>query len=486
MTHGITFLPQNQTAQAPDGVTIMDVARQIGVPIDSTCGGRGTCGKCGVTLTPGGRQLACCAVINRDVVAEVPSLPGITSEFSTPPVENARLGLALDVGTTTITAAILDLHTGETLAAGSIRNRQASYGADVIDRISHTMTHADGLRLLQHASASSVNDLISGLANPFAENIHEAIAVGNTTMLHIFLGVSPEPIGVAPFLPAFEGPITMRAADIGLHLHPAALLRTLPHIGAYVGADTVAGILATNLLRHDNGKPRLFLDIGTNVEIVLTTGERTLCTAAPAGPAFEGAHIRCGMGAGDGAIDAVAITDDIHLRVIGDQWPPRGICGSGLISAVAALRKSGLLDSSGRFLTADSQLVLSSQNEIVLTQKDIRALQYAKAAVAAGTNLLLAEMGVTPTGLEEVLLAGAFGSSIDPESVRAIGLVPCVPLERIVPVRNVALAGARIALLSREQREAANRIPEHVEYLELSAQPEFNGVFLEELAFPPV
>lgn len=144
MTHRITFLPQNQTAQAPDGGTIMDVARQIGLPIDSTCGGRGTCGKCEVTLTPGGRQLACCAVITRDFVVEVPPLPGITWEFSTRPAEDAKLGLALDIGTTTITVAVLDLHTGETLAAGSIRNRQASYGADVIERISYTMARADG------------------------------------------------------------------------------------------------------------------------------------------------------------------------------------------------------------------------------------------------------------------------------------------------------------------------------------------------------
>jgi uncharacterized 2Fe-2S/4Fe-4S cluster protein (DUF4445 family) len=271
-------------------------------------------------------------------------------------------------------------------------------------------------------------------------------------MLHIFLGVSPESIGVAPFTPALEGPVTMTAAEIGLNLHSEARVSTLPHIGAYVGADTVAGILATNLMRHDDGKPRLFLDIGTNVEIVLTTGVRTLCTAAPAGPAFEGAHI----------------------------------CGSELISAVAALRKSGLLGSSGRLATPNDAFVSSSATDVGLTQKEIRALQYAKAAVAAGTRILLAHLEVAPTGLEEVLLAGAFGNSIDSESARTIGLVPPVPLERIVPVGNAALAGARIALLSCEQRQAANQIPEHVEYLELSGQPEFNDFFLAALAFPAI
>jgi uncharacterized 2Fe-2S/4Fe-4S cluster protein (DUF4445 family) len=481
MTHRITFLPQTQTTEAPDDCSIMDVARQFGILIDSTCGGQGTCGKCEVTLTPGGRQLACRTVVDRDFVVEVPALPGIPSEVPGRSAENADLGLALDIGTTTITAAILDLHTGEMRAAGSIRNRQASYGADVIDRISYTMTHADGLTLLRRAVATSINDLVGRLIGPHAENVREAIAVGNTTMLHILLGVSPESIGVAPFTPSLPGPVTMTAAEIGLQLHPEASVSTLPHIGAYVGADTVAGILATNLLRLDDGKPRLFLDIGTNVEIVLRAGERTVGTAAPAGPAFEGAHIQCGMAACEGAIEGVQIADEVHLRIIGDRWPPRGICGSGLISAVVALRKCGLLNESGRLHAA---FVLSSAHEIILTQKDIRALQYAKAAVASGTRLLLAHFGLAPCDIEEVLLAGAFGSSIDPESARTIGLVPPVCLERIVPVGNAALAGARIALLSGEEREAANQIPNRVEYLELSAQPEFNDLFLEALAFP--
>jgi uncharacterized 2Fe-2S/4Fe-4S cluster protein (DUF4445 family) len=444
MTHRITFLPQNQTAQAPDSWTIMDAARQFGVPIDSTCGGRGTCGKCGVTLTPGGHQLACRTMIDRDYVVEVPPAPDTILEISGRVAENAHLGLALDIGTTTITAAIVDLDTGETCGAGSIRNRQASYGADVIDRISYTITHADGLTLLRRAVVSSVNDLVGSLIGPNAESVAEAVAVGNTTMLHILLGISPESIGVAPFIPAFEGPVTATAAEIGLQLHPDARVCTLPHIGAYVGADTVAGVLATNLPRHYDGKPRLFLDIGTNVEIVLRTGDRMLCTAGPAGPAFEGSHV----------------------------------CGSRLISAAAALRKSGLLSSSGRLATP--------ANEVILTQKEIRALQYAKAAVSAGTRLLLAHVGIAPTDLVEILLAGTFGNSLDTESARTIGLVPYVPLKRIVPVGNAALAGARLALLSPAQREAANRIPNEVEYLELSAQPEFNDLFLEELAFPAI
>jgi uncharacterized 2Fe-2S/4Fe-4S cluster protein (DUF4445 family) len=236
-------------------------------------------------------------------------------------------------------------------------------------------------------------------------------------------------------------------------------------------------------MRLDDGKPRLYLDIGTNVEIVLSAGERTVCTAAPAGPAFEGAHIQCGMAACEGAIENVTISDQVHLRTIGDRWPPRGICGSGLISAVAALRKARLLDESGRL---NASFVLRPANNIVLTQKDIRALQCAKAAVSTGTKLLLAHFGIGPCDLEQVLLAGAFGSSIDSESARAIGLVPPVCLERIVPVGNAALAGARIALLSCEERGAANQIPNRVEHLELSGQPDFNNLFVEALKFPPV
>jgi len=360
--------------------------------------------------------------------------------IAVPSVIGRNLGVALDIGTTTIAAALHDLSTGAMLATGSIGNSQTTCGADVIERISHAATC---LAALNRAVLMSVNHLLGDLlakSGAFPENACEVMCVGNPTMLQLFLGISPETIGVAPFIPALKNAVTLPASQAGLRINPEASVHTLPLLGAYVGSDTVAGILATAMARHQPGNARLYLDIGTNVEIVLTDGHRSLCTAAPAGPAFEGPH---------------------------------GHCGSQSISILAGLLSQGILDSSGR-LTAPA----------CLTQKDIRNLQYAKAAVAAGMIVLLSRLGLQPGDLQEVLLAGAFGNSIDPASARAIGLVPDLPLERIRAVGNAALAGASLALLSPAERDAASRIPDHVIYVELSGSPEFNDLFTNSLAFP--
>jgi uncharacterized 2Fe-2S/4Fe-4S cluster protein (DUF4445 family) len=287
-------------------------------------------------------------------------------------------------------------------------------------------------------------------------------------------------------------------------LHPHARITTLPHLGAYVGADIVAGILATGLARDKDEKIRLLIDVGTNGEIVLGSSKRTCATAAPAGPAFEGAQIKCGMRASDGAIEGVEIRDgEIRLQVIGGDVRPIGICGSGLVDIVAELLNAGLVDASGRMLKPDearargiaepliARLVEESgvrafliAEQIVLTQPDIRALQFANGAIAAGVQVLMDYMGVTANDLHEVLLAGSFGSYINPASARCIGLVPWIDVERIVAVGNSAGEGAKIALLSFREREAARRIPEFVEYVELSGRAEFNEVFTDALGFP--
>jgi uncharacterized 2Fe-2S/4Fe-4S cluster protein (DUF4445 family) len=331
------------------------------------------------------------------------------------------------------------------------------------------------------------------------------VAVGNATMLHILLGIDPEPISVAPFIPTIEEPVTLPAAMVGLRLHPQARLSTLPHLGAYVGADIVAGVLATGLARNPDNRLRLLIDVGTNGEIVLGSAERTLATAAPAGPAFEGAQIKCGMRASDGAIEGVRITDDVTLQIIGGDGCPVGICGSGLVDVVAELINCGLVDSSGRLARpAEARgrvpeslirrlievdgvrafLLTAPEDNIYLTQPDIRALQFAKGAIAAGVEVLLRYMGVSAEEVHEVLLAGSFGSYINPASARTIGLVPWVPIERIVAVGNSAGEGAKISLLSFREREAANRLPEFIEYLELSGRTEFNDIFTEALGFP--
>lgn len=612
MKFQVTFLPQEIITHAPEGTTVFNAANWAGLAIDSTCGGRGTCGKCKVQIATGdapireadrkflspneladGWRLSCRAAVHSDCVVNVPrlmtspkaallgyghhvilnpnvaklylelqeptlhdqisdlgrvtqaldqegyeirsslpiwrSLPNILrgSNFQVTAVivgdeliglepgdtTDKMYGLALDIGTTTVVGAIVNLQTGAVEAVQSTLNRQAAFGADVISRASFTMMEKDGLLVLQERIIQTINDLLQELlaaSHVARETIYEAVAVGNATMLHLLLGIDPEPISVAPFIPALTEPITVPTQELGLNLHPHARLSTLPHLGAYVGADIVAGILATDLTRNKDGKLRLLIDVGTNGEIVLGSINRTLATAAPAGPAFEGAQIKNGMRASVGAIEGVRITPDgVSLQIIGETPNSRpkaiGIAGSGLVDAVAELYRAGIVDASGRMIRVEHArgklpdalvdrlvtvdgvrafLLSTPEENIVLTQQDIRALQFAKGSIAAGVAVLMQYMGITAEDLHEILLAGSFGSYINPSSARTIGLVPWIPVERIIAVGNSAGEGAKIALLSFREREAANRIPEFIEYVELSARSEFNDIFTDALAFP--
>jgi uncharacterized 2Fe-2S/4Fe-4S cluster protein (DUF4445 family) len=301
----------------------------------------------------------------------------------------------------------------------------------------------------------------------------------------------------------------MPAAELGLSLHPRAQATVFPALGAYVGGAIVAGLRATGMTR--DRRLRLFIDVGTNCEIALGSAERIVCTAAPAGPAFEAAQIRCGMRAADGAIEAVRIEGgQVELQVIGDTEPV-GICGSGLVDCVAELVRSGLLDSSGRFapdeevaaaepglarrLTAraDGERVFvlhwkgeegDVENAVYLSQRDVRELQFAKASIATGWRILAEELGIDESDIQQVLLAGSFGSYLSPASAVRIGLVPRLPLPRIVSAGNVAGEGAKMALLSIQERHAATALLDEVEYVELSDRPDFNDRFVDQLAFP--
>jgi len=301
----------------------------------------------------------------------------------------------------------------------------------------------------------------------------------------------------------------MPASELGLRLHPRARATLFPALGAYVGGDIVAGLLATGMTR--DRRLRLFIDVGTNCEIALGSAERLVCTAAPAGPAFEAAQIRCGMRAADGAIEVVRIRDDaIELDVIGDTEPV-GICGSGLVDAVAELVGAGLLDLSGRFVPNEQAAEIAPElacrlvaredgerifvlhwpnevgdveNAVYLSQRDVRELQFAKASIATGWSLLVQELGIDVSEIQQVLLAGSFGSYLSPASAVRIGLVPRLALPRIVSAGNVAGEGAKMALLSMQERHAATAMFDEVEYVELSDREDFNDLFVEQLAFP--
>jgi uncharacterized 2Fe-2S/4Fe-4S cluster protein (DUF4445 family) len=604
----VTYLPagraqgalwKERTTRVPAGTTVFSAAHWIGLPIDSTCGGRGTCGKCKVRIArglteaetadhrqlrpqeiAGGWRLSCQARIEQDMTVEVPQLlrvpkaatmgrgrlvildPNVRKvylELGEPSLHDQRsdaarlrdaltaegldmkagvralrtlpgvlreagfrvtavlvgdalvavepgdtrdecYGVAFDVGTTTLVGTLMNLRTGMAASVLSTLNGQAPFGADVISRISHGMSGPEAVAELQAAVVRTMNDVLAELyretGSPPART-YEAVVVGNVTMLHLLLGVDPSPLSMSPFAPAFMDALTFEAREIGLDIHAGGYVQTLPALGAYVGADIVAGVLATGVVRED--RLRVFVDVGTNGEIVLGGAERALATAAPAGPAFEGSQIRCGMRATTGAIEGVHLGERVSLQVIGGEVPAEGICGSGLVDCVAQLLVAGLLDHSGRLRSApevpghplrerlievDGMRAFLLADGVYLTQRDIRELQFAKGSIATGIKVLMDILGVAPEQLEEVLLGGSFGSYLNPESARIIGLVPPIDVERIVAVGNSAGEGAKIALLSYRERQVALDLPSRIEYVELSGRSDFNDTFVSVLGFP--
>jgi len=420
-----------------------------------------------------------------------------------------RHAIAFDIGTTSVVATLLDLDNGQPLAVTSMLNRQQPHGADVITRISATMIDAQALTLLRTRVHETIAELVGevcaeGGVEPL--EVYEITVCGNATMLSLALGIDPEPLSMAPFVVSTHDYGTLRAADFGAPVHPRAPAFPFPSLGAYVGGDIVAGMLATGLTR--DRRLRLFIDVGTNSEIALGSADRVLATAAPAGPAFEAAQIRCGMRASHGAIESVRIAgDELELGVIGDA-DPIGICGSGLVDAVAELVHCGLLDHSGRFVPDDQAaelhpglsprltrigeervFVLARRGEdaadsVFVSQRDIRELQFAKASIATGWGILMRELGVELDEISQVLLAGSFGAYLTPLSAVRIGLVPRLALPRIVSAGNVAGEGAKIAALSARERAEALSILREVEYVELSGRADFNDAFIDQLAFP--
>ena len=420
-----------------------------------------------------------------------------------------RYALAFDLGTTTVVATLLDLETGQPVEVRSMLNRQQPFGADVISRISATMMQDDALDTLQaraQETLAQLADEVCAEARVDPGEVYEISVCGNVTMMQLALGIDPEPLSMAPFVVATHELPPTTAVDFGVRVHPRAPAFVFPSLGAYVGGDIVAGMLATGMTR--DRRLRLFIDVGTNSEIALGDQERVLATAAPAGPAFEAAQIRCGMRAAEGAIEGVKIEDDaMTLEVIGDT-EPIGVCGSGLVDCVAELVKAGLLDHSGRFVTAEAaaeiapglagRLTMVGQERVFvlhargadpaesvyLSQRDVRELQFAKASIATGWNILLRELGLGPDAIQQVLLAGSFGAYLSPASAIRIGLVPRLALPRIVSAGNVAGEGAKMAALSVRERAEARSIVREVSYVELSGRTDFNDLFIDQLAFP--
>jgi len=421
-----------------------------------------------------------------------------------------NFGIAFDIGTTTVVGFLIDLHRGRELAVAARTNPQVAFGDDVVSRIQHAGKGSNQLGELQAKIVECLNDIIAECCEKSGapgEHLYEATVVGNTTMNHLLLGVNPAYVAQAPYVAALRKPVNVRAHDLGLHIHPRALVHTLPNIAGFVGADTVGVILSSGM--HESAKPVLAIDIGTNGELVIGNRERLVCCSTAAGPAFEGARIKFGMRAADGAIDKIVFNDEVEYNVIGDI-PPRGLCGTALIDVVAELLRVGILDTTGRLngptempasvpdalkarvVAAEKGLdfiIVEDEDTaidgpILLTQRDIRELQLAKGAIVAGVNIMLNEMALDPGDLHQVLLAGAFGNFIRRNMAKRIGLLPDIPNERIRYIGNAAGAGARMALLSNKCKKDADRISEKVEYLELAGRPDFQMEFTSAMMFP--
>ncbi|BER91503.1 ASKHA domain-containing protein [Atrimonas thermophila] len=406
------------------------------------------------------------------------------------------LGVAFDLGTTTLACELVDLESGTSLYRGAALNRQASFGADVLSRIEAIQRHPDNLVALQKAAISTMNQLIQEATEKAGRNFRDIFVVsvaGNTVMEHIFWGVSPVSIGVAPYVPVFVRSSVGLGEELGLLVHPKAQVYLFPSCAGYVGGDIVSGLTAFEI--EESEETTLYVDIGTNGEIVLVHDGKIWCCGTAAGPAFEGAQIRQGMRATPGAVSSVSFRGgDLIWQTVGGE-PPRGICGTGLIDALAMLLENGLLSPTGRLLEAASHplserieeeggekvFVLSREPRLVITQKDISQLQLAKAALQAGRTILLKEAGLREEDIQRVVLAGSFGSFINSHSAVKIGLIP--PAKRIESVGNACLAGAKEALLSERFRKRCEELARKAQYIELSGRSDFQDVFTHALFF---
>jgi len=415
---------------------------------------------------------------------------------------NRQLGLAIDLGTTKIAGYLADLSDGRTLAAKGIMNPQISYGEDIISRITGVIHSPDEGVKVRKLVVEAINELAVSLcaeAGVNTEEIVEAVVAGNTAMHHLFLGLPVRQLALPPFIPAVSRALDMKARDLGLkardlglHIAPGAFVHLLPNIAGFVGADHVAMLLATEVWQAEG--PIVALDIGTNTEVSLVNNGRITTVSCASGPAFEGGHVKDGMRAATGAIERLRIADNsIQYQTI-EEAPPVGICGSGILDAIAQLYLARIIDEGGRMMDNHSRVRASKgQREFVLvgkkerggrpaitiTQHDVRELQLAKAAIRTGIQALLEANGCSEDEIKQVIIAGAFGTYIDVASAVAIGMLPSLPLDRFRQVGNAAGMGAKLTLISLSKRAEAQTIASQVNYIELASAPNFRQTFMQ-------
>ncbi len=600
MTYTIEFEPVGIRLVCPEPLTIAEAARQVGICIQSVCGGKAVCGKCRVrveALASGvspvtlaeqqhlnaeqiaaGWRLACRTVVSsntqvyvpataeskeqviqteglerrftptpavqlvtrpvsppslddqtadlervarafgRPLYADLPALQSLRSVLregnwqvtlalrgdeiiaAFPGIQERCIGLAVDIGTTKLACYLVDLPTGQTVATTGVMNPQLAYGEDVMSRLEAVMVDPANAARLQHEVIQAINAAaaqlcaLQGLA---PENIVDVCLVGNTAMHHLLARLPVRPLALLPFVPALRSPLDVEADRLGLQAAPGARVHLPPPIAGFVGSDHLAFLLAADFGQDD--RVRLGIDIGTNTEIALQANGRIVSCSTASGPAFEGAHIRHGMRAAPGAIERVHINGDglPQCEVIGDV-PATGICGSGVLDALAEMQRVNLVNLRGRMDTTAPRIQLEpdgmpfltlargsdGRRDVVITQHDVDQILLAKGAIRAGINILLDHCGLTVRDLAEVVIAGAFGCYLDPFNAVRIGLLPQVPLERIHAVGNAAGAGARLMLASTGYRRQAQALAARIEYLELTVVPGFSKYFAQGIRLP--
>lgn len=402
------------------------------------------------------------------------------------------LGVAVDVGTTGLSAYLVNMENGEVLNKVSALNPQTEFGADVISRITYCMTIENGINTLSNCIRKKINVMIEDLVEDkyCTDDIYRVVISANTTMLHLFLGVIPDAIATVPYRPVFLDKLNFYAKQLEIEVNSEGILTILPSVSSYVGADIMAGIVAIDF--QNKSHPSIFIDIGTNGEIVTICGGKMAASSTAAGPALEGMNISCGMRAEEGSLDTFDIDDELNISysTIGNT-SAKGICGSGLIDVVAGLVKRNVILSTGRFnkdlpekikdRLSDKKFYIT--DDVYISQKDIREVQLAKGAIAAGVTILLKQINTSIENIDEVVIAGAFGYHINPESIKNIGLIPKGFKGEITFVGNSSIEGARIALVNKEKLKEMSKVKENIEVVELSTREDFQDSFISALNF---
>lgn len=512
-------------------VSLLKCLLDAGVFVDNPCNGTGVCGKCKVRILQGecspmseterrllsekevasGIRLSCMAEALGDVELEVLQkdrkgkvlTEGYLPDFERDIYETGY-GIVIDIGTTTVVTALIDLADGAELSASSMVNAQKHFGLDVLTRITYEYEHPeDGALRLQEAIVRSINDMINEVCEEASVNpkdIREIAVAANCTMMHMFLGVDARSIGRSPYRPVFLEAKRLYAKEIGIEAGENTVLYCLPQVSAYIGADIVAGAYVCGL--QDTQENVLFIDIGTNGEIVLAGGGHLLCCSCAAGPALEGMNISSGMRAADGAVEDVKITEHgIELTAIGGGRP-EGICGSGILAVIKELLRTGIVKKTGVFIKKDKlseadyrypmirmdgtkrEFLLNEDPLLIVTQGDVRQVQLAKGAILSGFTALLRKAGITMEELDKVMIAGQFGAHLPAEFLVGTGILPEGVEEKLVYVGNSSKTGAYMALMSRKARQEIEELADKMEYMELAETENYERIFTESMIFP--